>query len=361
MIRKIILRLSITFGLCVIAFFVIPKFATADVINGITRPINGATLTGVVAIRANFYEPRYLAWQLDLIPINNPQATIFVGRGTNHSDVTGQLTRLDSSLYPNGDYQLRLRVIKNDGNYTEYFSQVTIDNEPQTENGIVGVQNGVKLGCLQTILGVAHSDYFLKYQLDLLLYGDEHQAILLQRGSQQHWLTSELAQFDTTQFPNGNHMLRLRVVHNDGNYETYYAPITIDNSIMKDALNSQRCTCAVPDPNATSSSEPNGITNPPDATTLAGTIPICGNAFDPNLLAWQVDLLFYGNAKQAVVLAYGETSNLLRNPFTLLDTTALPDGRYGLRLTVARTDNTFTQKTIYMCIQNHSSSANCGK
>jgi hypothetical protein len=35
--------------------------------------------------------------------------------------------------------------------------------------------------------------------------------------------------WNTANFPNGEHVLRLRVVHRDGNYEEYFSRVTIAN------------------------------------------------------------------------------------------------------------------------------------
>lgn len=356
MFTKMISRLILTLALGGLAFFVIPKPALADVTSGIIKPINGSTVSGPLVIRGIADDPHFKAWQLDLLPHGDIHSAIFLRRGTTRSQTPEQFARIDSTLFENGSHQLRLRVIRTDGNYSEYFTSVTIANDPFISNGIAGVISDVKYGCLTSIQGIAHSENFFKYQMDLLLDGDENKPIMLQRGSQQHFSLGNLVYFNTTHVPDGKHMLRLRVVRLDGNYETHYAPIIIDNSIMKDAVSHNGCNCEAAAPDA----EPTRnqlITYPLNATTLKGTIPVCGIADDPILLGWQLELLFNGDDKQAVIVARGDNPTLERNPFTLLDTTALPDGRYGLRLTVARTDDTLSRNTIYVCIQNNALTA----
>ena len=71
---------------------------------------------------------------------------------------------------------------------------------------------------------------FRKWQLDLLLDGNENQATFLAVGEQPVPAPAELLLWDTTPFPDGKHQLRLRVVRSDGNYDEYFTPITIANA-----------------------------------------------------------------------------------------------------------------------------------
>ena len=71
---------------------------------------------------------------------------------------------------------------------------------------------------------------FRKWQLDLLLDGNETQATFLAVGEQPVPTPAELLLWDTTPFPDGKHQLRLRVVRSDGNYDEYFTPVTIANA-----------------------------------------------------------------------------------------------------------------------------------
>ena len=322
--------------------------------NGIVRPGDGAIIGGVTSVTGIADDPNFLAWQLDLLPLADPQTTIFVQRGTTRTPALSRIGSLDTALYPNGEYRLRLRVITTDSNYTEYYATILIDNGPLGSNRITDPVDGAKLACLATVRGIAHSDEFRNWQLDILLGGDENKAVMLDRGSQQRYFSGSLDQFDTSQFPDGNHLLRLRVVRRDGNYDAYYTQITIDNTVMTEPLKRNGCSCAAAIPDVPSV-EPNNITNPPNAATVSGLIPICGTADDPNFDAWQLDLLFEGDENQSVLIGHGQNSTGARAPLVLLDTTALPDGKYGLRLSVGRADYTVDTHTIIVCVMNQSS------
>ena len=78
--------------------------------------------------------------------------------------------------------------------------------------------------------GVAQHPDFRKWQLDLLLDGDEDNVIFLAVGEEPAWAPTQMVEaLDTTIYPNGNHRLRLRVVRSDTNYDEYFTSLTIRN------------------------------------------------------------------------------------------------------------------------------------
>ncbi|MBI4789269.1 MAG: hypothetical protein HY782_19730 [Chloroflexi bacterium] len=326
--------------------------------NGIIRPSEGGIVSGLIPVTGVADEPDFLAWQLDLLPLAEPETAIFVQRGETRHPVLGRIGSLDTALYPNGEYRLRLRVIRKDGNYSEYLSTILIDNGPLGSNRITDPLDGTALACLTSVRGIAHAPDFRNWQLDLLPGGVEDKSVMLARGSQPRFSQGNLTEFDTTPFPDGNHLLRLRVVHLDGNYDQYYTPVAINNSILAAALSLNACSCARANSDVVSA-EPNMLTYPLNAMTVRGVVPVCGKADDPNFQAWQVDLLFDGDENTSVLIAHGETSTVAKAPLMLFDTSALPDGKYGLRLRVGRLDETIDSHTILLCVANNGVTANC--
>ena len=81
-----------------------------------------------------------------------------------------------------------------------------------------------------TVQGTAQHPTFRKWQLDLLIDGDPHQATFLALGEKPVTSTDELATWDTTLYPNGDHLLRLRVVHSNLNYDEIFVPVTVANA-----------------------------------------------------------------------------------------------------------------------------------
>jgi len=80
-----------------------------------------------------------------------------------------------------------------------------------------------------TVEGFATHPTFRKWQLDLLLHGDANRATFLALGEKPLAAPSQLLLWDTRPYPNGEHVLRLRVVHSNLNYEEIFTPIVIAN------------------------------------------------------------------------------------------------------------------------------------
>lgn len=96
-------------------------------------------------------------------------------------------------------------------------------------NGLMTPAADTALNGLVEITGIAQHPTFRKWQLDLLLNGDEKQTTFIAVGENRQSEAGLLATLDTTLYPNGNHRLRLRVVHSNLNYDEYFTPITIAN------------------------------------------------------------------------------------------------------------------------------------
>ena len=81
-----------------------------------------------------------------------------------------------------------------------------------------------------TVQGTAQHPTFRKWQLDLLIGGDPQQATFLALGEKPVVSTDALATWDTALYPNGDHLLRLRVVHSNLNYDEIFVPVTVANA-----------------------------------------------------------------------------------------------------------------------------------
>ena len=94
-------------------------------VNGITSLVDGATVKGVVELKAIANDPNFKKWQLDVLPSGDSNAAIFVATGAT----PGELTQtLDTTAFPNGEHALRLRVVRNDSNYDEFVTKFIIAN-----------------------------------------------------------------------------------------------------------------------------------------------------------------------------------------------------------------------------------------
>ena len=112
------------------------------------------------------------------------------------------------------------------------FTLSVIDQRPLQAatpgNGLVMPATDALQGVVE-VTGIAQDPAFRKWQLDFLVNGDEKQAAFIAVGEKPQAEAGVLTTLDTTLYPNGNHRLRLRVVHHKLNYDEYFAAITIDN------------------------------------------------------------------------------------------------------------------------------------
>ena len=104
---------------------------------GITTPITGDILEGVVLVRGTATDPNFAHYQLFLIgdgPLNKNPLLIASGEQPVINDILyvwdttiGQ--EVNSPIFPDGIYQLKLRVLRNDFKYDEYLvTELTIKN-----------------------------------------------------------------------------------------------------------------------------------------------------------------------------------------------------------------------------------------
>lgn len=101
----------------------------------------------------------------------------------------------------------------------------------------VGAPNGITAPASEAVVNgvveveaVAHHPGFRKWQLDLLVHGEEAQTRFLAVGEEMQPEADILTSLDTTRFPDGDHVLRLRVVYTGLQYDEFYTPIKIRNS-----------------------------------------------------------------------------------------------------------------------------------
>ncbi len=210
-------------------------------------------LHGTVTVEGWANHPQFRKWQLDLL-LNGNDPTFLAVSETAQAE-RGVLTQVDTTRYPNGEHQLRLRVVHSNLNYDEYTLDVTFANgaspvvamptptpaptaqptaPPAPENGL-RLEATTLHGTVE-IRGVAHHPSFRKWQLDLLNNGDQREATFLALGESPVPAPALLTTLDTTRYPNGVHVLRLRVVHSNLNYDEYITTITIENSVQPPAL-----------------------------------------------------------------------------------------------------------------------------
>ena len=103
-----------------------PAFAQHD--GAITAPAADATVQETIAVEGTAAHPTFRKWQLDLLIDGDPNQATFLAFGEEPVESTASLLAWDTTLYPNGDHLLRLRVVHSNLNYDEVFTPVTIAN-----------------------------------------------------------------------------------------------------------------------------------------------------------------------------------------------------------------------------------------
>lgn len=125
--------------LLIFLFMVAPPIFSQQ--NGITSPADGETLSGIVEVSGSAVHPDYLRYELAFFNEANSGAGWIVFAEGSQPVNQGVLAVWDTTVgqavgapvFPDGRYQLRLRVVKTDYNYDEYFvTGLTINNAGPT-------------------------------------------------------------------------------------------------------------------------------------------------------------------------------------------------------------------------------------
>ncbi len=129
----------LTFAVLLLKTAVLPIQAQSN--NGITEPAAGSELAGTVVVIGTAAHPEYLRYELAFRYVTNPAADWIVFAEGSEPVTNGTLAIWNTSIgrdigapvFPDGRYQLRLRVVKTDYNYDEYFvSDLIIANDQPT-------------------------------------------------------------------------------------------------------------------------------------------------------------------------------------------------------------------------------------
>lgn len=100
--------------------------------------------------------------------------------------------------------------------------------EPAGPSGaITQPKTGSELRGVVSVKGFAHHPTFRKWQLDLLIDGTSETFLAFSEAPAAEG--ADLYAWDTALYPNGSHVLRLRVVYEGMNYDEYSVPVTVAN------------------------------------------------------------------------------------------------------------------------------------
>lgn len=115
-----------------------PALLMAQGRNGITEPAGEDTVSGIVIISGTAVDPSFMRYELAFRRRANPDWIVFA-QG-DRSIIEGTLAVWDTTVgretvpvFPDGTYQLRLRVVRTDYNYEEYFvTNIIVSNDEST-------------------------------------------------------------------------------------------------------------------------------------------------------------------------------------------------------------------------------------
>jgi hypothetical protein len=95
----------------------------------ITSPANNAVVQGQVAIIGSADYPSFQFYILEFSPEPVSDKWQIIGDIHQNPLLNGTLETWDTTKYPDGSYTIRLRVVRLDGNYSEFFArQVVVSN-----------------------------------------------------------------------------------------------------------------------------------------------------------------------------------------------------------------------------------------
>jgi len=231
--------------------------ATTATTNGISAPADGSAVSGTINVAGYANDPSFKKWQLDLLLGGDSNKPVFLGTATTAGSFTQSV---NTWTWPDGKYALRLRVVKQDGNYKEYAVNISIANKgapaattaaatataapaataaataapmavatptaTTTPNAITAPAEGDTVAGTISVTGYANDPSFKKWQLDLLLGADNNRPVFLASGTTGGAFTQSLS---TWTLPDGAYALRLRIVKQDSNYTEIVRKITIKN------------------------------------------------------------------------------------------------------------------------------------
>ncbi len=198
--------------------------------QGFYGPHSGAELRGYVPVygTANgWWENPFVRYELALSLTGQDEWTwLYSGENEYWQD---QIYVLDTTQFDDRYYDLRMRIVYQDGNYDEYYLRALhfVNHEPSVRANVQRVQsNGFTqpvsnstVGGIVSFQGTAVDRQLLRWELDRSPAGDGQWAYLT--SSEKPIIDDSLATLDLSQLPTGFYDFLLRVVRTDYNYDDY--------------------------------------------------------------------------------------------------------------------------------------------
>ncbi|MBX3013981.1 MAG: hypothetical protein KF832_20840 [Caldilineaceae bacterium] len=329
------------------------------IVTEITSPQSNDAVAGTIGITGSALLQGFRRYELHIAGAGSADWRWLVTSEAYVSE--GELFRFDTTRLPDGYYDLRLRAVRDDGNYAEaYVQDVEIRNAnpptptpyinsegtllptltpppssptptptpkyisfiPNGQGIYVPLDGGVMRG-KSRIAGTANGfprNPFVRFELSITPAGhaDWQQ---LRVSTEQIWQDT-LYTLDTTQYLDGLYDLRLRIVYRDANYDEFETRnVYIANYT------------AVRDPTPTVTPIAIGIIQPRPNDQVSGFMEVMGAANPADFATWE--LAWRPSGTQAWALLVSSTEPVpAYGRLATLDLTQLPIGAYDFRLRV---------------------------
>jgi hypothetical protein len=196
--------------------------------QGFYAPDNGTVLRGSVDIVATVNGSSatpFARYELSISPAGREAWTWLYGSQTQAWQ--SPIYRLDTTQLADGLYDLRLRIVYRDANYSEYFLRnlsVANQGRPQLAlsppAGIDSPHSSATVSGIVPFEGTVPAENLLRWELAWSFANREEWQLLL--SDDQPIDNGLLARLDLRQLAGGVYDFRLRIVRQDTNYTDYY-------------------------------------------------------------------------------------------------------------------------------------------
>jgi hypothetical protein len=330
----------------------------------ITSPKPGAVVFGVITIQGTALIEDYIEYQVHISVHGLENWSWLVTSFEIVRD--GTLYTLDTTRFPDGFYDLRVRAIRRDGNYNEAFvRKIEIRNtNPPTPiptilspgsplatpsplrtptptpdfssyvpggQGIYEPKNNQVVRGYVEIIGTANAPdiyhRFRRYELYVSPAGQEKWSWLFTSATQH--FQERLYILDTTRLANGYYDLRLRIVYKDSNYNEYFVRnLQVANHV--EVTEPQRGLVVIKSPRSNS--------------TVYGQVDIVGTVLHPDFQRWELYWSPGGNNQWSFLFSadYQVVDELIAR----VDLSPLPVGAYDFLLRVVHKDGNYDDYPI---------------
>ncbi|MCL4861955.1 MAG: hypothetical protein KJZ93_21240 [Caldilineaceae bacterium] len=338
--------------------------------NEITHPKPGDAIAGYAAIRGYAVTNSFRRYDVHIAVAGSESWQWLATSMTPVYDDVIHL--LDTTAHPDGRYDLRVRALRDDGNYTESFLRRVeirnarpptattafnelgtalptmtptvatptetptpefISNIPDGQGIFFPYNNGVVRGEVK-VIGTANAKpntVYSRYELAIAPANADNWTLLIS-STEQVWQNS-IYKLDTRRFADGRYTLRLRIVYANGNYDEYQVRNLYIANVTTVNL-----------PTATPTPPVRGIFAPRSNEVISGTLSITGTANMLNFQRWEL-AWSPGEGEEWALLVSAETP-VVNSLIARLDLSLLPPGAYDLRLRIFNWNNQFEEYVV---------------